>query len=77
MRSLSTLLAELGESHLTLFIDRADDPRLTKQGREMAGDWAFGYLTCLKDLGRISDEEYNAMSPEPRRLALATKPAEE
>lgn len=77
MRSLSTLLAELGESHLTLFIDRTDDPLWTKQGREMAGDWAFGYLTCLKDLGRISDEEYNALAPEPRRLALATKPAEE
>lgn len=76
MRSLSALLSELGDCQLAQFIDRADDPLLTKQGREMAGDWAFGYLTCLKDLGRITDEEYSALASEPRRLALAAKPRE-
>ncbi len=76
MRSLSALLSELGDCQLAQFNDRADDPRWTKQGREMAGDWAFGYLTCLKDLGRITDEEYGALASEPRRRALAAQPRE-
>lgn len=32
MRSLPELLSELGENHLALFIDRADDLRLTSGG---------------------------------------------
>lgn len=76
MRTLSELLSELGDSKLALFIDGTGNPLLTKQGREMSADWAIGYLTCLKDLGRISDEEYTALAPEPRRLALAAKPKE-
>ena len=76
MRSLSALLSELGDCQLAQFIDRADDPLLTKQGREMAGDWAFGYLVCLRDIGRITDEEYGALASEPRRRALAAKPKE-
>lgn len=71
MRSLSELLSELGESHLALFTDSAEDLRLTSRGREMAGDWAFGYLCALRDLGRISAEEYDALASEPRRRALA------
>lgn len=71
MRTLSELLSELGESHLALFIDRAGDLRLTSAGREMAGDWAFGYLCALRDIGRISAEEYDALASEPRRRALA------
>lgn len=71
MRSLPELLSELGESHLAMFIDRADDPRMTRAGRETAGDWAFGYLCALRDLGRISADEYDALASEPRRRALA------
>ncbi|ARS48382.1 hypothetical protein PSMEN_08280 [Ectopseudomonas mendocina] len=71
MRTLAELLSELGESHLALFIDRADDLRLTNTGREIAGDWAFGYLCALCDIGRISAEEYDALASEPRRRALA------
>lgn len=37
----------------------------------MAGDWAFGYLCALRDLGRISADEYDALASEPRRRALA------
>ncbi len=76
MRTLAELLSELGESHLALFVDRADDLRLTRAGREIAGDWAFGYLCALRDIGRISAEEYDALASEPRRLALAAKPKE-
>ena len=71
MRSLPELLGELGESHLALFVDRADDLRLTRAGREIASDWAFGYLCALRDIGRISVEEYDALASEPRRRALA------
>nr|WP_298168350.1 hypothetical protein [uncultured Pseudomonas sp.] len=76
MRSLSALLGELGDSKLALFIDRADDPCLTKQGRETAGDWAFGYLCALRDLGHITADEYNTLASEPRRRALADKTRE-
>ena len=76
MRTLAELLSELGESHLALFVDRADDLRLTRAGREIAGDWAFGYLCALRDLGRISAEEYDALVSEPRRRAPAAKPTE-
>ena len=76
MKSLSVLLSELGNSKLALFIDGAGDPLLTKEGREMSADWAIGYLCALLDLGRITPDEYNALAPEPRRLALAAKPKE-
>lgn len=73
MRTLSELLSELGDSKLALFIDGAGDPLLTKEGREISADRAIGYLICLKDLGHISEEEYSALAPEPRRRASAEK----
>lgn len=76
MKSLGTLLAELGDCELARFIKMADAPWLTKQGRESAADWAFGYLAALKDSGRITAEDFDTLASEPRRTALATKPKE-
>ncbi|WP_296218663.1 hypothetical protein [Pseudomonas sp. UBA2684] len=58
MRDLATLLSELGDCQLVQFIALAGDPLSTKRGREMAGNWAFGYLGALRDFGRITAEEY-------------------
>lgn len=70
LRSLPALLTELGDCQLAQFVAMADYPFQAKQGRESAADWAFGYLTALKDLGRITAAEYEALASEPRRLAL-------
>lgn len=54
-------------------IDMTDSPHLTERDHSDAGKWLFGYLLCLRDLGRISVEEFEAWASEPRRRALADK----
>ena len=76
MRSLSALLTELGDCELGRLIEMTDSQHLTERDHANAGKWLFGYLLCLRDLGRITADECEAWASEPRRRALADKPKE-
>jgi hypothetical protein len=71
MRSPSKLLGELGDCELGRLIEMTDSPHLTEREHTHAKEWLLGYLLCLRDLGRITAEEYEAWASDPSLLAVA------
>lgn len=76
MRTLSELLSDLGDCELGRLIEMTGSPHLTERDHTDARKWLFGYLMCLRDLGRISTEEYEAWATDPGLLAIAITPKE-
>lgn len=71
MRSLPELLDELGDCELGRLIEMTESPHLTEREHAHAKEWLLGYLLCLRDLGRINVEEYEAWASDPSLLAVA------
>jgi hypothetical protein len=71
MRSLPELLGELGDCELGRLIEMTDSPHLTEREHAHAKEWLLDYLLCLRDLGRINVEEYEAWASDPSLLAVA------
>ncbi|MBH3339400.1 hypothetical protein I5L51_09810 [Pseudomonas mendocina] len=76
MRSPSELLSALGDCELGRLIEMTDSPHLTGREHAHAKGWLLGYLLCLRDLGRITVEEYEAWASDMSQLAVAIKPEE-
>lgn len=70
MRSLPELLGELGDCELGRLIEMTYSPHLTEREHAHAKEWLLGYLLCLRDLGRINVEEYEAWASDPSLLAV-------
>lgn len=76
MRSIPALLSELGDCEFGRLIEMTDSPHLSEREHAHAKGWLLGYLLCLRDMGRITAEEYEAWASDTALLAVAIKPRE-